>query len=106
MVPGSSALSHLAGCVRAPCLSLATTASSCAVYGLCLRVNLTMHLPAVYPGLTEKTVFITGGGGGIGAARTAVVAAQGGRVAFVDIAEAESAAPVPLPPPVMKTVFS
>jgi D-xylose 1-dehydrogenase len=51
-----------------------------------------MHLPAVYPGLAEKTVFITGGGSGIGAALTAGFAAQKARVAFVDIAEAASGA--------------
>jgi D-xylose 1-dehydrogenase len=51
-----------------------------------------MRQPAIYPGLVGKTVFITGGGSGIGAAHTAAFAAQKAKVAFVDIAEAESRA--------------
>lgn len=51
-----------------------------------------MHQPAIYPGLAGKTVFITGGGGGIGAALTAGFAGQQARVAFVDIAEEQSRA--------------
>src|SRR5882762_3341285 len=43
-----------------------------------------------YAGLADKTVFITGGGSGIGAAFTQAFAAQGARVAFVDIAEEAS----------------
>jgi NAD(P)-dependent dehydrogenase (short-subunit alcohol dehydrogenase family) len=43
-----------------------------------------------YAGLAEKTVFITGGGSGIGAAFTQAFAGQGARVAFVDIAEEAS----------------
>jgi NAD(P)-dependent dehydrogenase (short-subunit alcohol dehydrogenase family) len=43
-----------------------------------------------YAGLAEKTVFITGGGSGIGAAFTRAFAGQGARVAFVDIAEEAS----------------
>jgi NAD(P)-dependent dehydrogenase (short-subunit alcohol dehydrogenase family) len=45
-----------------------------------------------YAGLADKTVFITGGGSGIGAAFTRAFAAQGARVAFVDIAEGASRA--------------
>ena len=45
-----------------------------------------------YAGLAGKTVFITGGGSGIGAAFTRAFAGQGARVAFVDIAEEESRA--------------
>jgi NAD(P)-dependent dehydrogenase (short-subunit alcohol dehydrogenase family) len=41
---------------------------------------------AIYPDLAGRSVFITGGGSGIGAALTAAFAAQGSRVAFVDIA--------------------
>jgi len=46
--------------------------------------------PSRYAGLTDKTVFITGGGSGIGAAFTRGFAGQGARVAFVDIAEEAS----------------
>src|SRR5260370_26031163 len=45
-----------------------------------------------YGGLGEKTVFITGGGSGIGAAFTRGFAGQGARVGFVDIAEEASGA--------------
>jgi NAD(P)-dependent dehydrogenase (short-subunit alcohol dehydrogenase family) len=45
-----------------------------------------------YPDLVNKTVFITGGGSGIGAAFTRQFAQQGARVAFVDIAEEASQA--------------
>jgi D-xylose 1-dehydrogenase len=40
---------------------------------------------ATYPSLRGRSVFITGGGSGIGAALVAHFAAQGSRVAFVDI---------------------
>jgi NAD(P)-dependent dehydrogenase (short-subunit alcohol dehydrogenase family) len=40
-----------------------------------------------YAGLAEKTVFITGGGSGIGAAFARAFAGQGARVGFVDVAE-------------------
>src|SRR4029077_11556084 len=45
---------------------------------------------STYAGLAGKTVFITGGGSGIGAAFTRAFAGQGARVAFVDIAEQAS----------------
>src|SRR5712664_4279439 len=45
-----------------------------------------------YTGLAGKTVFITGGGSGIGAAFTRAFAGQGARVGFVDIAEETSRA--------------
>ena len=51
-----------------------------------------MRRPAIYPGLADKTVFITGGGSGIGAALTEAFLGQGAKVAFVDVAEAESRA--------------
>jgi NAD(P)-dependent dehydrogenase (short-subunit alcohol dehydrogenase family) len=45
-----------------------------------------------YAGLAGKTVFITGGGSGIGVAFTRAFAGQGARVGFVDIAEEASRA--------------
>ena len=51
-----------------------------------------MHQPAIYPSLASRTVFITGGGSGIGAAITAGFAGQKSKVAFVDIDEAASRA--------------
>jgi NAD(P)-dependent dehydrogenase (short-subunit alcohol dehydrogenase family) len=47
---------------------------------------------AVYPSLQDRSVFITGGGSGIGAALVRHFAAQGAKVAFVDIAVEPSAA--------------
>jgi D-xylose 1-dehydrogenase len=41
---------------------------------------------ATYPSLVGRTVFITGGGSGIGAALTAAFHLQGSKVAFADIA--------------------
>ena len=45
---------------------------------------------ATYPSLRGKTVLITGGGSGIGAALTRRFVEQGARTAFIDIAEAPS----------------
>lgn len=45
-----------------------------------------MHKPAIYPALAGQSVFITGGGGGIGAAITRAYAHQNARVTFIDIA--------------------
>lgn len=47
---------------------------------------------AIYPSLKGKRVFISGGGSGIGEGLVQAFAAQGARVAFCDILEAESAA--------------
>ena len=47
---------------------------------------------ARYPDLAGRTVFVSGGGSGIGAAFVRSFAAQGCRVAFVDIADAPSRA--------------
>ncbi|MDJ0387896.1 SDR family oxidoreductase [Roseomonas sp. E05] len=51
-----------------------------------------MRQKASYPDLDGRSVFITGGGSGIGAALTRAFARQGSKVAFVDIADAESEA--------------
>ena len=51
-----------------------------------------MKHTARYPSLDGRNVFITGGGSGIGATTVAAFAAQGARVAFVDVAEAPSRA--------------
>jgi NAD(P)-dependent dehydrogenase (short-subunit alcohol dehydrogenase family) len=45
---------------------------------------------ATYPSLNDRSVFITGGGSGIGASLVRHFAAQGAKVAFVDIATGPS----------------
>ena len=50
----------------------------------------TFQKNALFPSLRDRAVFITGGGSGIGAAMVSAFAAQGARVAFVDIAEEAS----------------
>ena len=42
---------------------------------------------AIYPSLRDRVVFITGGASGIGAEHVTQFAAQGAKVAFVDIAD-------------------
>jgi D-xylose 1-dehydrogenase len=49
-------------------------------------------LRSVHPSLAGRSVFISGGGSGIGAAHVKAFAKQGARVGFVDIAEDESQA--------------
>jgi NAD(P)-dependent dehydrogenase (short-subunit alcohol dehydrogenase family) len=46
---------------------------------------------AIYPSLRDRTVFITGGASGIGASEVMHFAAQGAKVAFVDINDAAAA---------------
>jgi NAD(P)-dependent dehydrogenase (short-subunit alcohol dehydrogenase family) len=47
---------------------------------------------ASFPSLNGRRVFVTGGGSGIGAAMVGAFAAQGARVAFIDVAAESSAA--------------
>jgi D-xylose 1-dehydrogenase len=47
---------------------------------------------AIYPSLRDRVVFITGGASGIGAEHVAQFAAQGAKVAFVDIVDAAAQA--------------
>jgi NAD(P)-dependent dehydrogenase (short-subunit alcohol dehydrogenase family) len=47
---------------------------------------------AIYPDLANKTVLVTGGGSGIGEAIVRRFAAQGSKVAFIDIKQGESRA--------------
>jgi NAD(P)-dependent dehydrogenase (short-subunit alcohol dehydrogenase family) len=49
-------------------------------------------LDSTYPSLRNLPVFVTGGGGGIGAAIVTAFVEQGARVAFVDVAEDASRA--------------
>ena len=49
-------------------------------------------LSARFPSLRDRAVFVTGGGSGIGADIVAAFAAQGARVAFIDMAEPASRA--------------
>lgn len=49
-------------------------------------------MDAIYPSLKERSILITGGGSGIGAALVRHFARQGARVAFLDIAEEPSRA--------------
>jgi len=55
-------------------------------------MNGTIEQPAHYPSLVDRSVFITGGGSGIGESLVEHFARQGARVCFVDIAEETSQA--------------
>ena len=46
---------------------------------------------AIYPSLRDRVVFVTGGGGGIGASEVLHFAEQGAKVAFIDIDDAAAA---------------
>ena len=50
------------------------------------------RLETRYPSLRDRTVFVTGGATGIGAAIVSAFVAQGARVAFIDVAEEPSRA--------------
>jgi NAD(P)-dependent dehydrogenase (short-subunit alcohol dehydrogenase family) len=56
------------------------------------RVMPTGATDARYPDLAGRTVFVSGGGSGIGAAFVRAFAGQGARVAFIDIADESSQA--------------
>src|SRR5688572_2264997 len=47
---------------------------------------------SIFPSLKGRSVFVTGGGSGIGAAIVAAFAEQGARVAFIDVAREASEA--------------
>ncbi len=51
-----------------------------------------MKYGAIYPSLKGRTVLVTGGGSGIGESIVEHFAAQGSKVAFIDIKETESKA--------------
>ena len=51
-----------------------------------------MQYGAIYPSLKGKAVLVTGGGSGIGEAIVRHFAAQGSKVGFIDLKEAESKA--------------
>jgi NAD(P)-dependent dehydrogenase (short-subunit alcohol dehydrogenase family) len=54
--------------------------------------NTRTRVETIYPSLRDRTVFVTGGATGIGASIVSAFAAQGARVAFIDVAEEASRA--------------
>ena len=54
-----------------------------------LQQTTTATRRAIYPSLEDKAVIVTGGASGIGAGLVEAFVAQGARVAFVDIADAD-----------------
>jgi NAD(P)-dependent dehydrogenase (short-subunit alcohol dehydrogenase family) len=57
-----------------------------------MPTSISQGATAHYPSLRGRAVFVTGGGSGIGAAIVAAFAAQGARVAFIDVAASPSEA--------------
>jgi NAD(P)-dependent dehydrogenase (short-subunit alcohol dehydrogenase family) len=55
-----------------------------------LRTAPSSETLGLFPSLKNRSVFVTGGGSGIGAAIVSAFAQQGARVAFVDVAEEAS----------------
>lgn len=55
-----------------------------------MPISISQPSQVIYPDLRGRAVFVTGGGSGIGAAIVHAFAAQGARVAFVDVAAGPS----------------
>jgi NAD(P)-dependent dehydrogenase (short-subunit alcohol dehydrogenase family) len=74
----------------------------CISIDICFAISRRIELPELraidttslgrYPSLKGRSVFVTGGGSGIGASIVKAFASQGAKVAFIDIAEAPSRA--------------
>ncbi len=57
-----------------------------------MRAAPSSHTFALFPSLNKRSVFVTGGASGIGAAIVTAFAQQGARVAYIDVAKEASAA--------------